>query len=579
MGLTAAVTGVGGLVLLGCALVGLGVLGALTLLARSGRWAPAAVWLLPALLVFSVGQGLAMLVGRWAASAARGAGPDALVGTVLAGMAEALRIDALGLVGAASLLLVAGWLAGFTALWAAGLSRTRWAWLHATPVAVIGLGGAVVVGLLGGWLAHPLVGLALGGGLLAGMLGLTALSSRRPVPGRGARQVALRLGATRGMMAACATFAVLFLALATGEVLRAQALGGLLLTPLDHRPALVAHSLAEAQVVLALGLLGAGVVVLAGAIGVLLTPTALGSWRTVLGSLLVAVLGLGAMGVRAGQQLSLGALEAIVRGGAIGAQPLLPDLPVPRDLTGLAEVQDGIVGTCFVQEGPRAWQAQGLYDLLDQRAAILAHGSPQSPIEDLERMPGCPATPGPLEAPLSRYETPVIAVHGSRLAAAVTGHRWFLRGGGLRILLAPQSRVLKQEPPAVQTWRYRTVPLRWEMPPEAEPLSDGQTWDYEAAATLPITLLEGRGPVLVAGGSRYDLPPGEAGAEELREVLAGADRPDLVLVPRKHWTVQDLVDFCLTVLGHVEGARCVVRPENPDRWSQRTGLPLPWTTE
>ena len=90
-------------------------------------------------------------------------------------------------------------------------------------------------------------------------------------------------------------------------------------------------------------------------------------------------------------------------------------------------------------------------------------------------------------------------------------------------------------------------------------------------------LLEGPYPVLVAGGLRSRLGPGGSGVDTLRLVLDSQppDRRDLVLVPRKEWTVQDLLTTCLAVRD-VPGARCVIRPETPTAWALRTRLPLPW---
>jgi len=81
--------------------------------------------------------------------------------------------------------------------------------------------------------------------------------------------------------------------------------------------------------------------------------------------------------------------------------------------------------------------------------------------------------------------------------------------------------------------------------------------------------------MLVANGQRAWLEEGEAGEEQLRTAIEQVQRRDLVLVPRKHWTVDDLTRFCLSV-ADLEGARCVIRPENTARWSSRTGLALPW---
>lgn len=542
--------------------------------ASRARRAPALVW-------WCAPLGVWCLVGLGAIADARGAVPalsltpaEELLEAGVAAAAAAWRAQAVGLLITALALLVSTWLAAIGHVVGAG-RKPRLTLAPTLPPLGAGLVATPILIVMSRDIS-PLLGALVAADLLLASLALSVSSVRRSA----VRTDDARIVAARGLVASLGGAAVLSLGLAVGCVARARIIGRMWEAPLDERPALAVEAVGASGSGLWLGLVAAGAIA-AGATAVTITaPRAIGTWRTVLGALTCAVpvLVVLLLGTRV-HLIALAPIHAIPSGGALAEEPvaLTAQISRPRDLSGDLVAAGPLVGTCLVREGALGWEAGPLFEVLDQRAHIARHERPDTPMSDIERLPGCPEARGPLTDPFSMYEHPVLAVPADRLAVSVAGARWFLRHGTLSILTTPD--LPDDATDTARAWQYRTVPFRWEMPPADEQVGDGDDqWDYEGALRLPVTLLEGSRTVLVAGGSRTPLPEGDAGAVMLRDALLAAERRDLVLVPRKSWQIQTLVNFCLTVVDRVEGATCVLRPENPSRWSERTGLPLPWTT-
>lgn len=544
---------------------------ALALCTRAGRRLPAALWLAPVAGVVVAGREVTHTVADAARAQLAHADPATIVAEGAHAWSTILMADGIGYALASVALLLTAWLSAVGHVAGAGRhAHPRWS--RAAPSLLVALAGAGALGGLGYAVEAPMAGLAPASALLVGLLASTLAAPWRSTDARDDQ----RLCAGRGLAMGSTMLAVLAAATGALEVVRAGAWSRVAVSDPELRTAVLASVGELSRTTAGLGVLGAGIAAAAGASAVLLAPRGFGTWRTVLSALAAAALMVGTLGWRVVDAFSLADVAVSAQGGAVARQPLvrLADLPRAEDLTGRAPATPVARGTCLVVEGAEGWHGEPLHPLLDTEGFILAHGAKDRPVEELERHPGCPDDGGPLPGPLSTHELPVVAVQAGRLAPAVTGYRWFLQRGVLRLLLAPPEGEAGVAPWA-RAWR--TVDLHWEMPPEDERVGDGDDrWDYDAAVALPVTLMEGAAPVLIAGGSREYLPEGREGAARLRDALLGAEERDLVLVPRKHWTVQDLVRFCLTVKGHVEGARCVVRPESPVRWSERTGLPLPW---
>jgi len=311
-------------------------------------------------------------------------------------------------------------------------------------------------------------------------------------------------------------------------------------------------------------------------------------WRHLLTPRAVTGFAIAGAGIAAGGLLQLAdtiasrSLRYDAFGGAIQSEPLIAvaKLPGNQSLSG-AHRGDPISGMCLVTDGAKGWQAQRLFERFDPQVEIDRATADQPDLSELDTLTGCPTSRAPLDGPLSSYDRPLVAIAGDRLAAAVTGQEWFLERGQLQILVAPHR--LADTPAQGRARASRSVDFTWERPPEgtqpAPPPDGGEEgdWNYPAARVMlrSVLLLEGPVPMLVANGQRAWLEEGEAGEEQLRTAIEQVQRRDLVLVPRKHWTVDDLTRFCLSV-ADLEGARCVIRPENTARWSSRTGLALPW---
>lgn len=544
---------------------------ALGVAARAGLRPPAALWLAPAIGLMAAGREATVRAADGFRRALADAEPMTLAAEGAHAWSGVLRTDGMGYGLVASALLLTAWLAAFGTVAGAG-ARARARWVRAAPSLGVGIAGAASLAVIGSLLDAATAGTAFAAVFLTGQLA-GALTAVWRSPDLRTEQ---RLCAGRGLVIGSSLLAIVAAAVAGVEMVRAEAWLDVALADPDARPVILGTADALSRAVVGVGLLGVGIAAVAGACTVLMAPRGFGTWRTVLSALIAGTLMVGAGAARVIDARSLGDVAISAHGGAIGWQPplRLADLPRAEDLAGPVPTAPPAFGTCLVVEGGEGWQGEPLHPMLDTAAWILGRGGPGRSVPELERHPGCPPRAEPLTTPLSTFELPVIAVQAHRLAPAVTGHRWFLERGALRLLLAPPEE-RSELPPWSQVWR--TVELHWEMPPTGEPLGDGdEHWDYEAALRLPVTLIEGRTPILLAGGSREALADGPEGAARLRDALLGAERRDLVLVPRKHWTVQDLVRFCLTAHG-VEGARCVVRPESPARWSERTGLPLPWT--
>ena len=317
----------------------------------------------------------------------------------------------------------------------------------------------------------------------------------------------------------------------------------------------------------------------AGALGIgsvgryLLTPRTLSGG--VVASLTLAVLGVASLGAsRSTRDIAYDAF-----GGALQEEPMLglPTLPTGVSLGGENRAAP-LSATCLTTDGRRGWQAASRYRTFDiQHHLDQAHDA-NIAISEIDSLPGCPSERAPLADPLSTFEQPAVVIAGDRMAASVTGTEWFLEQGDVQVITITRGVDPRDRPQEVQA-----VSFRWERPPvdtqPAPPPEGGEPgeWNYPAARVMlrGVLLLEGPVPMVIADGRRAWLKEGQAGEAQLREAMMNGQRRELILVPRKHWTVQDLVRYCLAI-SDIEESRCVIRPENTTRWTERTGLALPW---
>jgi len=285
----------------------------------------------------------------------------------------------------------------------------------------------------------------------------------------------------------------------------------------------------------------------------------LGTARTAISAIPAAALLLLMGGAVAATQASLDDLSTLGRGGAISALPpsQLQAIPAARDRDGAPMPPPPIQGDCLVSEAPTGWYLQSLFR--DDTSI-------------------CPSERQAMEEPLSQDTSPIIAIASGRAAAALTHEPWFGESGTINVLLQPDA-LEAIEGDYVAALQVGGVSLLWELPPPP-PVAEEPTpgvWNNQVAQDLPVTVMEGPYTILVAGGIHSRLPAGTMGTDTLHLALQMRDPGDrkLVLIPRKTWSVQDLVSLCLSVKD-VPGAVCAIRPETPIRWSLRTGLPLPW---
>ncbi|NCG22345.1 MAG: hypothetical protein GWP91_25290, partial [Rhodobacterales bacterium] len=431
-------------------------------------------------------------------------------------------------------------------------------WLH---VAVTLVMGAVCVSIASG------VYLFLGGSVaavapltLASLVGVACmglLAARQSTD----RPTQNRLAATRVLAMCLAILTVAMLSTALGQGTLAAALNPMMdAAPLAERVSRSTQATAAAPLattILAIALF------IGGLSGLSTAKAVMGSFRGVAsGVAALLVLALVPASLFAAFS-SLAPLRDLARGGAISglSMGLFHKLPQSEDFTGTRIDSDEILGSCLVTEAPSGWRAQPLYNTHER---------------DIEA--SCPEAPSAFDGPFAFSEVPIIAMDASRAAAAFTGEDWFHERGALRLLTQPDPlRVLPTD--AAARLQANTVSFVWEQPPALAPIKEPTpgVWNEAIAKQLPVTLMEGPYPVLIAGGLHLRLAAGELGRDTLRLALTMRDPSDrsLVLVPRKNWTVQDLVGFC-TAIREVPSAQCVIRPENPIYWTIRTGLPLPW---
>lgn len=527
------------------------------------RWrVPALAWWLPPAMCVAITATLGT-VGADAITAELATADPATV-PVLARDAEVLRLTCRAL----GLLWAAAWL-GVTALnlaWVLPVRAVRPVprWLDATLPLAAGVPGLLATGLAAAFSGADLLRASLPTALAALGIAATSVAASRSSE---APEERARLGAGRGALVALAIAAPLALGLGLHELGVADTLAHL-----DrNRPLPVAL---PAAVTAALAVAGAGLPGLS---------TAREAWslRTLASSALGFVLVVAA-GVALGlTRPDAAALEAAL-GGAVARLPdtLWTSLPLARDLDESEVQADPLDGSCLVAESIDGWSAEPLFAARPPADHVARHVPDPDAVHELDRTAGCPAERAPLDGPFAASEIPVVAADGRRAAAALAGQIWFREQGSLRVLVQPGPMATADTSSLALRASARAVPVHWRLPERVEPPPDlvpGE-WHDALAATLPVTLLEGPHPVLVAGGMRSRLPAGELGADTLRLVLDSEPihRRDLVIVARKYWTIQDVLGYCLAVQGRVEGARCVLVPERPIDWSLRTGLPLPW---
>jgi hypothetical protein len=320
----------------------------------------------------------------------------------------------------------------------------------------------------------------------------------------------------------------------------------------------------------------------AGALGIgsvarhLLTP------RTLSGGLvacvMIALVGLAKLGA----SLSSRDVAYDALGGALQDEPMLrlSTLPSGESLGGENRAVP-LHATCLTTDGRTGWRARNRYRTFGVQHHLDRAIKADTPVSEIDSLPGCPQKPTLLSGPLSTFERPAIVIAGDRMAAAITGYEWFLQEGEVQVLTVTDA--LEPSSPRVRPLEVQAVSFRWERPPKntqpAPPPEGGEVgeWNYPAARVMlrGVLLLEGPVPMIIADGRRAWLKEGQAGETQLRDAMTRVQRRDLVLVPRKHWTVQDLVRYCLAI-SDMEESRCVIRPENTERWTERTGLALPW---
>jgi len=236
-----------------------------------------------------------------------------------------------------------------------------------------------------------------------------------------------------------------------------------------------------------------------------------------------------------------------------------------------------ITGSCLVQEAASGWTTETVFTGTDPQArleALLPESAPET-----YRTARCTPTRSPLDGVFSPGEVPIVVVAGDRAATTLSSERWFAERGLLQVMVRDADIPGEHDSEALRRLTAAAVDFRWEPPPEIEPPEgiEPGVWDAAHAAQLPVTLIEGPYTVLVVDGQRSRLPSGELGRETLQLVLSSRspEARDLVLVPRKNWTVDTLVELCLSAQA-VPSTVCLIRPETSVRWALRTHLPLPW---
>jgi len=539
---------------------GIVALGAASLFRRR---IPAPLWLAPGIALACLGA-VATLAGSGAARRALSDGPPArLLDLAATAYAEALHVETTALSLATLCFMVAVAVSSLSALRA---RHPVYSTLDALLPGSCGVLGAIAVLLLGALLGGfqiSTTGLAAITAICGVGLGLVAV-----VRSKSARE-AQRLAELRIGTAISAVLAVLSWTLACSLSHTAAA-------PTDPTHLVSAHAIGWT------GLAAATVLLCAGGLAIASVWRHAITVRTGAGIALCGALMAVAGVARLAASVSMNAVRHDAFGGAIQDEPLLAVAALPEG-RGLASEPRGqpLAGVCLVADSPAGWTARPLFATLDIQRHIERELPAGVALSELDTLPGCPSEKALLDGPLSTFERPVLAISGERMAAAVSGQEWFLSEGDLQILVSDSS--LGDLPPRARARASRAVNMHWERAPEdteAAPPPDGGEigdWNYTAARIMlrEVLLLEGPVPMLISNGSRAWLEEGPAGEVQLREAMEAAQRRELVLIPRKHWTIQDLTRFCHSV-ADMDDSRCVIRPENTARWSERTGLALPW---
>lgn len=524
---------------------------------------PFALWLIPGLLSVVVGAASTIWGMRAGSSAAARASYESIAAVAAQGYVSGHYAEILALL-IASISFMAAAVAGCTGV--ARAEHPRWSAVNAAIPAACGvLGGFAIlfVSAISGAAGTSVVGVA--AVVIIGGASMAVVSSARSRSRKETERLAeLRVGV-------CAAALLGLLAWTTAW-------------RITHTTAALQDpgQFAQAAAVSWAGLAGFVVLLLAAVGATAPVASRIANLRTFGGGVVAAILTSGAVVAHIAGILSSPTLTYDAFGGSIQDEAFLAVAKLPPALD-LADAPggDALVGTCFAVDGPSGWRAGPLYESIDPQTHIDTVKPPDVALSELDSMPGCPPQQTLLDGPLSRFELPVLAISEDRLAPAVTGQEWFVDEGDLKLLLAPAD--LGALPPRSRARASKTVTFHWERPPKdtlaAPPPEDGEPgdWNYPAARVMlrDVLVLEGPVPMVVSEGARAWLKEGEEGAQQLRDAMQVAQHRNLVLVPRKNWTTGDLARLCLSVR-EVEDARCVIRPENTVRWSERTGLALPW---
>lgn len=304
-----------------------------------------------------------------------------------------------------------------------------------------------------------------------------------------------------------------------------------------------------------------------------------GGSQTASGLAGITVLAAGAMGVWLAPRAAMADLHHVVQNGAVSqiSPGLFGQLPRSQDTAEEPQASGGITGSCLVKEAAQGWTTQTVFAGTDPQVQLDSR-LPQSAPEGI-RTARCTRQPTALEGTFSPAEVPIIAVVGDRAATTLSSELWFAERGSLQLLVRDGHIPGEFESEALRRLQAAAVDFRWEMPPQVDPPPDFEpgVWNTPHAAQLPVTLIEGPYTILIANGQRSRLPSGALGRETLQLVLSSRspEARNLVLVPRKNWTISDLVEMCLSAQA-VPSTVCLLRPETSVRWALRTHLPLPW---
>jgi hypothetical protein len=271
------------------------------------------------------------------------------------------------------------------------------------------------------------------------------------------------------------------------------------------------------------------------------------------GAVWLALLGMAALGSRATQVapelLAVGPLAVLAASramrdssvrrtltlGASGAL-LLWLSPLPRPF-GPIRAQSAPVWTG--PDAPPAWPATGCVVAMRDTGPVARS---VGPFDAARRMRPCPGGDGPSTVAFLVDERPWVEVDGSAALARLAGTRW-LRGSGSIDLLVHRRRSLPGQGSLARAvhglrmglpWATGALPLR-----VIEPPRDDGTWARDSDVPSEPVRLVGGSPTLPTVRSAHE-------ADAVAFDWTAVARRTLLFPPMEGWTVQDLVDLCVT---------------------------------